>query len=285
MKEKPAIELHTGELDSLGIKLEPIEELKESVMAAHRDDHYMFILQQKGRFLCEIDFSEMLLHESSLCFVAPGQVHRYLQQERSQGWFIFVDTGLVAEQYRQIFDTHQHSRQVVSVQPGDVVFDTVPLLEQLLLREHHALQSSLVASLTATILGIIAARIVQSGSSGHSIGSQKYHIAIRFKQLVKQHYKERKQVLQYAERLNITPLYLNEVVKEITGFPASYWIQQEIVLEAKRLLYYTAMDVKQVAYELGYEDHTYFSRFFKKHTGTTAVAFRIKNHHLSNQSH
>ncbi len=81
-------------------------------------------------------------------------------------------------------------------------------------------------------------------------------------------------MITIAAQLHITPLYLNEIVKEITGFPASYWIHQEIMLEAKRLLYYTNLDVKQIAFDLGYEDHAYFSRFFKKNTGLTAGEFR-----------
>jgi AraC family transcriptional regulator, transcriptional activator of pobA len=72
-------------------------------------------------------------------------------------------------------------------------------------------------------------------------------------------YKQYKQVKDYASFLNITPLYLNEIVKQITGFTVSYWIQQTIMLEAKRLLYYSKMDIKQIAFELGYEDFTYFS--------------------------
>jgi len=80
-------------------------------------------------------------------------------------------------------------------------------------------------------------------------------------------------------------LYLNEVSKEITGFIASYWIQNEVLLEAQRLLFYTNMDVKEIAFSLGYEDHTYFSRFFKKNLGCTAGQFRQNNHYLSNHIH
>jgi AraC family transcriptional activator of pobA len=49
---------------------------------------------------------------------------------------------------------------------------------------------------------------------------------------------------------------------------------QEVVLEAKRLLYYSRLNVKEIAYELGYEDHTYFSRLFKQNTEMTPLAFR-----------
>ena len=63
-----------------------------------------------------------------------------------------------------------------------------------------------------------------------------------------------------------------------TGFPISYWIHQQVVLEAKRLLYYTNMDVKEIAFSLGYEDPTYFSRLFSKVTGISPGAFRQKFH-------
>jgi len=78
----------------------------------------------------------------------------------------------------------------------------------------------------------------------------------------------------YSTRLNVSPSYLNESVKHITGLPVSYWIQQEILLEAKRLLYYSEFNVKQIAYELGYDDPSYFSRFFRRAAGMSALEFR-----------
>ena len=78
----------------------------------------------------------------------------------------------------------------------------------------------------------------------------------------------------YAAALNISTSYLNEAVKDTTGLPVSYWIQQEVVIEAKRLLYYTDKTVKEIAYELGFDDHAYFSRLFVKAEGITALTFR-----------
>ncbi len=54
----------------------------------------------------------------------------------------------------------------------------------------------------------------------------------------------------------------------------SYWIMQEVVLEAKRLLYYSEMNTKEIAHTLGYEDHTYFSRIFKRTANLTPLEFR-----------
>jgi len=71
---------------------------------------------------------------------------------------------------------------------------------------------------------------------------------------------------------------LNECVKNATGHPVSYHIQQRIILEAKRLLYHSGKSVKEIATQLGYDDYPYFSRLFTKITGMSALAFRNRNH-------
>jgi AraC-like DNA-binding protein len=97
---------------------------------------------------------------------------------------------------------------------------------------------------------------------------------LEFKKLLQVEYKRLKSPAEYAAELHLSASYLNEAVKETTGFNVSYWIQQQIVLEAKRLLYYSQSSVKEVAHQLGYEDHAYFSRFFKKAVGRTPGEFR-----------
>ncbi|MDQ0595042.1 AraC-like DNA-binding protein [Chryseobacterium ginsenosidimutans] len=75
--------------------------------------------------------------------------------------------------------------------------------------------------------------------------------------------------------LNITPSYLNESVKSTTGFTVSFWIQQTIMTEAKRLLYATDDSVKEIAYRLGFDDHAYFNRYFSKAEGKTPLQCRM----------
>jgi AraC-like DNA-binding protein len=82
---------------------------------------------------------------------------------------------------------------------------------------------------------------------------------------------------EYAAALNISPSYLNEVVKDTTGHPVSYWIHQEIILEAKRMLFYTNSTVKEISYALGYNDTTYFIRLFSKNAGMPPLQFRCNS--------
>jgi AraC family transcriptional regulator, transcriptional activator of pobA len=62
--------------------------------------------------------------------------------------------------------------------------------------------------------------------------------------------------------------------ESIPGFNVTHWLMNEVMLEAKRLLIYSQANVKEIAYRLGYEDHAYFSRLFKKQTGLTPSGFR-----------
>jgi YesN/AraC family two-component response regulator len=271
--KRSAITLHKDELKT-GIEISSLEGLGDLAGVLHRDDHFMFIIQQKGSFLLELDFYEQRLSGSSLCFIAPGQVHRYIQQRNCKGWFVFMETGFISNAYQDIFNTYLSTHQVVPVQKNSNIFSFIPVFASMLGDQSSPFQQTLSQSFADCLTGMLATALVQSKGSGSLIGGQKYQTLIRFKQMVQAHYKELKQVRDYASQLHITPLYLNEIAKEITGFSASYWIHQQIMLEAKRLLYYTDLDIKQIAFELGYEDHAYFSRFFKKHSGLTAGGFR-----------
>ncbi|WP_161947722.1 helix-turn-helix domain-containing protein [Rufibacter ruber] len=93
--------------------------------------------------------------------------------------------------------------------------------------------------------------------------------------LVERHYREHRPVSFYAQALHLTAKYLNELCKENLGKTTSDLLQERLVLEAKRLLIHSPhLNIAQVAQALGFEDNSYFSRFFKKEAGRTPEQFR-----------
>lgn len=74
--------------------------------------------------------------------------------------------------------------------------------------------------------------------------------------------------------LSLSPIQLNKMVKMITGKNASDLIISRIMLEAKRLIAYTELSNKEIAFKLNYEDPSYFSRMFRKKMGVSPSAFR-----------
>ena len=82
------------------------------------------------------------------------------------------------------------------------------------------------------------------------------------------------EVTDYAALLNLSAGHLSEVVKAQSGKPAIVHIHNRLMLEAKRLLYYSQLNVKEITHRLGYDDPAYFSRVFRNVTGTTPLTFR-----------
>jgi AraC-like DNA-binding protein len=78
----------------------------------------------------------------------------------------------------------------------------------------------------------------------------------------------------YAEKLSITLKHLNRICNEILQKTATEVITDRVILEIKRMLIDKQLAVNEVAFKVGYEDYSYFSRFFKKQTGLSPTEFR-----------
>ncbi len=99
----------------------------------------------------------------------------------------------------------------------------------------------------------------------------------QFYMLVDKHFKEKKQVQDYAELLHKSPKTIANILATYHQPSAIKIIHNRIVAEAERLLHYTTKPAKEIAAILGFDDHASFSRFFKNATGQTTTEFRRKN--------
>ncbi len=103
---------------------------------------------------------------------------------------------------------------------------------------------------------------------------QRRETFARFRQLVEDHFRDHWPVSDYADALALSQARLNRLCKSFTGKGANDFIQDRLALEAQRHLIYTSATVAMIAYELGFQDPAYFSRFFKRRTGMAPGGFR-----------
>lgn len=96
----------------------------------------------------------------------------------------------------------------------------------------------------------------------------------KFMKLVESHLKEQHSVQYYADKLCITPNYLNEIVTSTKGISAKQYIRNKVMDEAKRLLTYTDSSISEIAFELHFSTVSYFIRSFRQHTGETPLLYR-----------
>jgi AraC-like DNA-binding protein len=107
--------------------------------------------------------------------------------------------------------------------------------------------------------------------------TQKQQVLIAFRKLIDQHYKALRRPGEYAALLYITPGHLNALCQDLLGHSAGEVIRERVLLEAKRLLTNAGMTSTEIAYELNFQDNSYFNRFFKKYVGATPEEFRRRH--------
>ncbi|WPO92406.1 helix-turn-helix domain-containing protein [Chryseobacterium sp. YR459] len=251
----------------------------------HRDSHYIFTCMESGHVRMMVDFKTIEAKDSTLFCVLPGQVHQGLLMKDVCGWFVAVKAELVPDMVRSFFDESLGEIQPLSLDKSLVkkINTTASMLHASYTNEMLSTKegSLVVQSLLNAFLGMFVMIYSQKNVSPASSENRALQLSRIFKTLVRKKYKTSKSPSEYAEILNITRGYLTEAVREVTGKPAQHWIHQEILIEAKRLLVFTNLSVKEIAYELGYSDHTYFSRLFSKLEDQSPSEFRDlhKNKH------
>ena len=146
-------------------------------------------------------------------------------------------------------------------------------------RDQHFLRAMLYETLMLLNRAEISEEIVidKEKSSSTTLHYTLSRYVDEFQILLRENYIEHHDVKFYAERLFITPNYLNKVLRQALGLGTKHCIQNMILDEAKRLLNYTTLSVAEIATQLNYETVTYFVRQFSKIVGDTPSKYREKS--------
>lgn len=125
------------------------------------------------------------------------------------------------------------------------------------------------------VLLILAARVKSEGAAAYGRGADLRHpLLAELRELIEQNYRTLHTPADYAERLHVTPKTLGRIVRDGLGTTLTELIRNRILIHAKWQLLHTLKPVKEIAQELGFGDELYFSRLFKKATGSSPKFFR-----------
>jgi AraC family transcriptional activator of pobA len=243
--------------------------------------HYRYNIiwfkEGKGRFF--IDTEAYDIKNNTIYCLLPGQVQVMDLEQNFEGYLISFSQEFLDIAYNDFYITFKNklgSRVPLSViqlcnesqlEIAQIVKSMVNEFENFKLLRKEILRNYL------QIMLIHLSR--QSNHLRDSIGDSKKAIFIKkFFNLLEQHYIEKKNVSEYAGMMAVSSSHLNEIIKSNTGFPVSYHIQQHIIKEAKRQALYTDLSLKEIAYRLGFEDRSHFSKFFKAFEGRNFSEFR-----------
>jgi AraC-like DNA-binding protein/mannose-6-phosphate isomerase-like protein (cupin superfamily) len=256
---------------------EAILNASDEAKQSHREDRHSFFLLERGTVIVEIDFQKFEINSLSVVYMHPDQVHRILKLENVTVSVLAINNESLNPEYLKLLEGLTPAKPLVLEQETfSVISEAVSLCIKFSKRKNDKLYHSLLKDSCNALVALVTSQYLAFTKSTDKLTRFKL-IANTFKSELESNFISVKTPTAYAQKLNISTPYLNECVKNATGYPVSYHIQQRIILEAKRLLYHSDKSVKEISSELGYDDYPYFSKLFTKATGTTPLTFRNKN--------
>ncbi len=243
-------------------------------LKAHRHFFHEILVFEKGKAQHDIDFKTFEGKKGQIHFVHSDNVHLLVRAENSQGFSILFTAdyfnGEIIEQLP--FYSTKPFRQL-----DKPTFKTFLQLVKLI-REETDGQSVVSDKLIYCYANSLMLLLLKN--TADSTGCQKSNYQTEyiqtFRKLIKENFKQHFTVEKYAELTGISPKHLIDLCKTQTGKTPLKLIQEHIIIEAKRLFYYTKKTIKEVAYELHFDTPASFSKYFKSATGHAPSIYRKK---------
>ncbi|WP_264538181.1 helix-turn-helix domain-containing protein [Flavobacterium sp. N1736] len=249
-----------------------------------RNNYFTVIIITSGQGLAKVDLSEYVFEENTMFAFYPYQP------------FMLASEGSIAgvciQFHHDFFCIYRHHKEIAAngilfnniyEQPFiyldqnnkntlmNIVKEIVNELKMEALRKDEVLISYL------KIFLVFATRIKLEQQSVHEtklVGAKQLTIVQNLRNAIEENFRMKHSASDYAEMLHVTPIALSRVTKNHFNMTLSDLITERIIVEAKRELYLTDKTVKEIAYELGYEDEYYFSRVFKGKTDISPQFYR-----------
>ena len=263
---------------SQDFSIRKIQELfngKDLIQDTHIHDFFSIIALNRGKGKHVIDFTTYKVGNCSVYFLRPGQVHQLMLDTGCTGFllqfrkdFYYTNTKSSILLLRRTSKNSFYQFTTASFKKPLSILSNI-FQEYTDKKENYS--EVIKADLSLFFIELLRQINEDKPNNSRSFNENRLD---EFTELLETHIATKKQVSQYAEMLNLSPYQLNSLTKSGLGKKCSEVIDEQIILESKRYLLATSNQVKEIAYNLGYEDVSYFIRFFKKHTSYSPDSFR-----------
>lgn len=251
---------------------------KSDFLVPHRKNYYFMAFVKDGRNRHWIDTTPYTIKSKAFYFTVPHQVHLKEVSEPFTGVSIsFTDDFLAMDESNSLKNLPiiQNPDNGHELLLSDEDYKFVDDLTEKIFAEYHS-KNDWQHNMLLAYMKVLLIYLSRLYTEQFTYQEQSPGRLLLKKYLAKidEAYTNNHEVADYADMLNISPGHLSELVKEQSGKPAITHIHERLIVEAKRLLLHTDYAVKEIAFYLGFEDASYFNRFFKRLTDTTPVNFR-----------
>ena len=246
---------------------------------AHRDDYYVFGRVSRGTCRIAVDFAEYALGAGDMVCVCPYQAHQVVDKGEAEAVLLFVDAALLDVPAKRLL-----AEYAVSPRPFQLDREQVSEWEALIASFSRRMGQTpfddmakwLICRLAVAAAGV-ALEAVGRAIGGRNESRRALEIVAAFRKILQEE--------KGAAGGNRPPRRNAADIARLPerggekrdGMSVSRYVRRERVLQARRLLLYTELSVKEIAAELGYDDSAYFTRLFTKETGVPPSVYRKKH--------
>ena len=284
-KDIPYITFNPATTENIGFEIVSIEKIankkethEHNSQLPHQLKFYNLIFFTEGKGRHFIDFHWYTVQQNTLIYLAKEQVNAFDFSSDLKGYCMVFTEEFFVDCFSNFSDSFvfklfhpQLSSPIIPI-PEESDF----VLYFNLIRKELGVQKSFnKKEIIKSLLSILLSKVenIKQNQSKSSIDSSKLILFQKFTSLVENHYTESRNANFYAEKLAVTYKHLNSICKELMHKTAKSVIDDFIVLQAKRRLTSAEMKSTELAYDLGFEDPTNFTKYFKKQTGLTPISF------------
>lgn len=285
MKKVKTYQNVNSENENISFRISKMEDIYTErngvVDEPHRHNYYTVLIINQAKGKHKIDFNIYNLSDKQIFFVAPGQVHQIIEEEKSYGYVMTFSNQFLLENSIPIsfidsLNLFQNYGQSPPLVPSKDQFGTIEDFTKSIYKLYESQEKMKILSIGSflKLLLIECNNICSIYPIESELDISGNNLIRSFKKYVDNNYKKEHSTSFYAKELHITPDYLNRIIKSNIGKTAKEYIQSRIIIEAKRLLYFTNLSNKEIGYELGFNEPANFSAFFKKETQLSPSNFK-----------
>lgn len=263
------------------LSLDTFCEAKHPILfSPHRTDFYHIIFFTGGEGQHYIDFSAVPIVSPMVLFVNRDRVHVFDQAHKLQAKaLIFTEDFLTKSaldlKYLQSSSLFKDPFRLatVSMEVNSILYDLWVQMEREYQMNKDKYHTDIFRNLLLAFL-FTAERALENTGNSHKLQSQEWEITLAYQALVDLHFKTVRKVNEYVDLLGITNKKLSRATWLTMGKTPKQVVDDRLVLEIKRVLAYTNKSIKEIAFELGFDEPTNFVKYFKKHTNYVPSDFR-----------
>jgi AraC-like DNA-binding protein len=243
----------------------------------HRISFFALLVVTQGTGSHQIDLIDYEIKSGTVLKIAKGQVHAFQKNPNYQGYLILFTESFVLHYFSKSsinLISHLYNHYLFSPISNEISLNETFLsqLKSEIQEDNSVTQKNIIAS----VINIYLLQLERHAKTKvfEDYNPKHLDVFIAFKNLVENHFTTTRNVQDYSEMLSISRKLLNQLVKNITLNTAKVYIDNYVVLEAKRNIITTKQSIKEIAFEMGFDEVTNFTKFFKKNTGVSPKVFK-----------